>query len=530
MPNSQNIKLFVSYSHDDGPYFKVFCDEFKKVIKNSEDYTWTIWEDTNIHVGTYWDEEIQNNIKDCNVALLLVSIGFMASKYIKEVEFKEFLKRYSEKGILIVPIVFKPCLFSSWEDLGKLQFFKPSGSTYGRADIENFTFSDLVRFRETDGTLIPNPNIDRYLLNLAKKIEASFTEFNNYKEFKFESSALNKEINGNKLSDYPKASFLFTGRNLEIEDFKKTFAGYRLFAVEGLGGIGKTDYVAKCIEELIPDKTKIIWLNGSSQSNFDVFIENAGYGDVLKGEKKTDLALYSGLKDLIEKDHKIIFWDNYNDYENPAFSRFLSFGHKYLKNATIVLLTRTDPSINEITLLPIIRLEGLNKDALKYAKKLRASSIKYESISDPELEKICAGVDGHPLAIEFSIWLMSYGKKADEILKHMPEYGLKKVEEFSKRLFFDIFNHPKTTDEERDFFLKCSIFKEKVNEDELRFLYDGKEVFHLLASLIDKLLISSKDGYYEIHPLVRSFSYEKLCDKKSVHKKGCSILYFPQDE
>jgi len=34
---------------------------------------------------------------------------------------------------------------------------------------------------------------------------------------------------------------------------------------------------------------------------------------------------------------------------------------------------------------------------------------------------------------------------------HMPDIkGIRKVEEFSKRLFFDIFNHSKTSEEERE--------------------------------------------------------------------------------
>ena len=136
--NLKNIKLFISYSHDDTAYFKVFNEGLKKVIKNVESFEWNIWDDTNIHIGTFWDEEIQNNIKNCNVALLLVSVGFMASNYIKEKEYKNFIKRYEEAGILIIPIVFAPCDFNRWPDLAKLQFFKPDGSNYGKPEIENF--------------------------------------------------------------------------------------------------------------------------------------------------------------------------------------------------------------------------------------------------------------------------------------------------------------------------------------------------------------------------------------------------------
>lgn len=324
---------------------------------------------------------------------------------------------------------------------------------------------------------------------------------------------------------------MFTGRVKDIQELKETFNSHRIFGIEALGGTGKTQLTAKFIEEHIEDKNRIIWLNGYSQSNFDVFVQNSGYGDILKNKNNTNLSLYSALKDLIEKDERVIFFDNYNDYEDNAFSEFLSFAYQYLTKATIILITKTEPSIERVTLLPLIRLEGLKNDALDYAKKIKDSDYLYSSISDFDLEIVCNGVDGHPLAIEFSMWLMSRGKSANDILTNISEISsLKKVEEFSKRLFFDIFNHPKTTDEEREFFLQCSVFKERVTINEIKSLFEDKNVFHILDGLMDKLLITHRNGYYEIHPLVRSFSYEKLQDKPLVHKKAANYLIYQREE
>ncbi len=166
------------------------------------------------------------------------------------------------------------------------------------------------------------------------------------------------------------------------------------------------------------------------------------------------------MKDLIEKDERFIFWDNFNDIEDQNFERFLSFVNQYLQKATFFLITKTNPDIPGLTTLPIIKLEGLSNDAIIFAKKLRDSNQKYQNVSDNDLIKICSAVDGHPLAIELSLSLMVYGKSSDEILNHLSEYsGMKKVEDFSKRLFWDIFNHQNTSIKEREFFLKCSIFR-----------------------------------------------------------------------
>ena len=539
MSESNNqIKLFISYSHDDSVYFNELSNGLKKVVKNSKKYEWSIWDDTKIHVGTFWDEEIQNNIEDCNVALLLVSIGFMSSNYIREKEFNVFKQKYEEKGILIFPIVFNPCDFNQWEDLSKLQFYKPSGKEYGKAEIEGFTYGDLFKFIETNGTLIPNPNIDRYHINLFNKIENSFTEFLNRRKKETENIVNNiKEgINNNpniinKLSDFPKPSPLFTGRDKEIHEIKNVIEKHRIIAIEGLGGTGKTQIAAKFINEHIIETSRIIWLNGSSQNNFDVFVENSGYGDVLKGEKKTNLELFSGFKDLIEKDERVIFWDNFNDYEDSSFYDFLSFANQYLNKATIILITKVDPLIEGITSIPSIKIEGLKNDALEYAKKIKSSNPKYNHISEGDLIKICNAVEGHPLAIEFSLLLVSYGKNVDDLIKNMAEFSsIKKVEDFSKRLFFDILDHHKTTKEEKECFLKCSVFKSKFSIEEISFIHNNEDIFPLITNLIDKLLITNKDGYYEIHPLIRTFSYEKLEDKKNIHEKAAEYFISKREE
>jgi hypothetical protein len=378
--------------------------------------------------------------------LLLVSSGFLSSHYIKEREYNAFVNKYEEKGILIIPVAFKPCDIQSWESLSRFQFFKPRGIDYGEPAIDDFTFADLVKFNRADGLPIPNPNIDRYISNLVNKIESAYQYFSeNKKKHPPEIAGIIQNNNDfpnqkNRLNGHPIPGVLFTGRAEQITEFVQLFKSYRLLTVEGLGGTGKTQFVAKCIQELLLDKSKIIWLDGSAQSNFDIFVERAGYGDVLKGKEKTDLDSFSGLKDLIEKDGAIIFWDNYNDYEDPSFNSFLSFSYKYLQKATVVIITKTEPSIIGITSIPTIKLDGLDKDAIEYAKKFRSSDARYASISDMDLDLICEGVDGHPLAIELSMYLMGYGKSAKDILTHMPEFSsVKKVEEFSKRLFLDIF-------------------------------------------------------------------------------------------
>ena len=178
MEKKQNIKVFISYSHNDKAYFEVFMDTLKANMKTSTNYNYEIWDDRNIYVGSLWDNEIQNNLETSDLALLLVSDSFLASDYIKAKEFGKLIEKHQHT--LIIPILFTPCDFTHWDDLARRQFFMPQGDQYGKATQQGFTFADMVKYRETDGKLIPNPNINRYVGDLIKKIEFSLSTGSKY--------------------------------------------------------------------------------------------------------------------------------------------------------------------------------------------------------------------------------------------------------------------------------------------------------------------------------------------------------------
>jgi len=113
-----------------------------------------------------------------------------------------------------------------------------------------------------------------------------------------------------------------------------------------LGGIGKTEFAAKCIAEFVPED-KVVWFNCTSDSNIDSLIEKSGFSALIKSgpttltksgastptnttvisinESKTELAKCSSSTDLIESEGKFIFLDNFQDVEDTSIfilSRF----------------------------------------------------------------------------------------------------------------------------------------------------------------------------------------------------------------
>ena len=114
--------VFISYSHIDSVYLKRLQTHLAPVKK------WTklqIWDDTLIHSGDQWKEEIEQALVDCSAAILLVSADFLASDFISENELPPLLKKAAENGARIIPIIVKPCLYTSHPELKGFQALNP---------------------------------------------------------------------------------------------------------------------------------------------------------------------------------------------------------------------------------------------------------------------------------------------------------------------------------------------------------------------------------------------------------------------
>ncbi len=171
MPTT-SLRIFISYSHAQREYFPIFKKDFSQYAK-FPGLAVEVFGDDEIPIGTAWDEFLQSKVIDCDVMILLVSQEFMNSRYIQEREFGAAVEQLKAgRELLIAPIYFAPCQFDSEAELARLQFFKPHGDDFGEAQKGNdFSYTDLVKFRQTDGLHIPNSNRQHYMMELMKKLE-----------------------------------------------------------------------------------------------------------------------------------------------------------------------------------------------------------------------------------------------------------------------------------------------------------------------------------------------------------------------
>ena len=92
----------MSYSHRDA----VWLDRLKPFLQfeHCEERAYH-WDDQQMKAGDRWDKEIRAALERMDVFVCLVSVEFLTSRYIRNVELPLALQREKNKEIQIVPIV-----------------------------------------------------------------------------------------------------------------------------------------------------------------------------------------------------------------------------------------------------------------------------------------------------------------------------------------------------------------------------------------------------------------------------------------
>ncbi|HAA10284.1 MAG TPA: hypothetical protein DCE41_00780 [Cytophagales bacterium] len=139
-----SVKIFVSYSHRpmDSACLERVRVHLAPLAKDGLD----LWDDSKIKVGEDWNTSIQNALNDADAAILLISADFLASDYITNSELPKLLKNAKKNGVLIVPVIIKPCGFADDEDLSEFQALNsPDEPILGMGEIEQEEYWNKLR-------------------------------------------------------------------------------------------------------------------------------------------------------------------------------------------------------------------------------------------------------------------------------------------------------------------------------------------------------------------------------------------------
>ncbi|MGB0839897.1 MAG: TIR domain-containing protein [Chitinophagales bacterium] len=507
--NNSEVKVFFTYAPEDDA-LRQELDDFLAILKRN---AWlTTFDMGQISVGSNIESSIEQYINEADLIIPLISSDFLASDHNYEVQLQHGIERHNAGEALLLPVLLRPCLwqFSVLSEFAVLPKNKQPIESSKWSNREEAFAEVAMGIKEA---------IDQ---QLGKKTAQQKTASNT-------TSQTQKAVQAtNKYNRYPYPHDLFVGRKKELQQFEEALKEARVIAIEGLGGVGKTEFIAKCIEDYIPNKENIIWLSITSATTFDLFIEGAGYGHLLMLQHEGSNSLFAALLDCLEKDSKVIFWDNYQDLQDQTFIQFLNYANRFIQQCEIILISRfRTKQLNVVS----IKIEGLSKeDALVYAQNLYQHRAEYAHIDPAVLPQICKNLNGHPLAIELAIQVASYGENVENISAKLIEYrGIDKVDEVVHKVFMQVLEHPSTTQAERDLLGKISLFENSVQRSVLQHLND-RNIFQPLYQLIDKFVVHPvkhlpvKEPHYDAHRIVKDLVYEMLSDKVTLHQKALAFF------
>ncbi len=115
-PQKEKIPhLFVCYAHQDNESPNPSNRWLDRLLEHLEPLNLQgqvkAWSDKDIELGNDWHQSIQLTLENTKAAVLLVSPSFLASKYIRNSELPVLLKNAKDRGVNILPIILRHCLY-----------------------------------------------------------------------------------------------------------------------------------------------------------------------------------------------------------------------------------------------------------------------------------------------------------------------------------------------------------------------------------------------------------------------------------
>src|SRR5215471_7217732 len=164
-------KAFISYSHKDESWKDRLMThlavlEFEGLLH--------IWADTRIAAGDDWYKRIQNAMDDSRVAVLLVSPDFLASKFIRNEEVPRLLQLHADSGMLILPLIARPCAWQLVPWLSRTQVRPKNGKPLSMGN-DNDSDADLAAFTYEVASLLSRftPQPSRSVVTACNRLDST---------------------------------------------------------------------------------------------------------------------------------------------------------------------------------------------------------------------------------------------------------------------------------------------------------------------------------------------------------------------
>ncbi|WNZ46337.1 tetratricopeptide repeat protein [Leptolyngbya boryana CZ1] len=472
-----------------------------------------IWCDQKIDLGTQWDDEIHTALSSARVAIALMSPSFFASDYICEKEMPKIFQQVDAGQTILLPILLSPF------DLGSAEFY------YSDAQGEEKVRS-LIDFQAANGMEkpligLPEHEQDAVLLRVAQRAREIVTG-------KKSEVPIGGERGKHTPSNLPRSQTeTFVGRKVElreIHDRVQDESRLAIFAVSGMGGIGKTELVLQYAMRYRNAGIylgAVCWVNAQQEIGSQIlgFARSCLDLDLPEFSESSELVAWCWRQFPTES--SLVVFDNVLDYAD--IEDFLPPVEERFK---VLLTTRSRIESEAVSVLSIETLLPLQAYRLLYETVKDERRFEREQIQAAEL---CEWVGDLPLGI----------KLVGKFLKVEPDLSIVELlaELETERLKQDGISQIKTVFElswerlnaaERQLamllgtFGKAAIAWELVDravefcrEETACLLLEPKALRRGRRKLSElSLLQRSGENEYQIHPLLREFFRSKMTQEE----------------
>jgi TIR domain/Gram-negative bacterial TonB protein C-terminal len=104
MPDT--INTFVIYAREDTNIKHRLLAHLNPFVKA---YNLVLWHDEHLEAGQEWKPHIESRLEKTDLFLLLISVDFMNSEFINQVEFKFAIDRHKANKSIVIPIIINYC-------------------------------------------------------------------------------------------------------------------------------------------------------------------------------------------------------------------------------------------------------------------------------------------------------------------------------------------------------------------------------------------------------------------------------------
>ncbi|MGB5055166.1 MAG: FxSxx-COOH system tetratricopeptide repeat protein, partial [Nitrospirales bacterium] len=387
-PVPSRLPVFVCYAHTDNespdPSKRWLNRLLEQLAPLAIQDQVCAWSDKAIETGQDWHDSIQQILEHTKAAVLLVSPAFLASTYIRNSELPVLLKNAKDRGLVILPVIVRHCLF-------KETTFKYPDPVNGPEELSLATLQSANPPTTPLNSLTEHEQ-DKVLLEVAQSLLKILHQ-----------SGSVQPSTGNT----PKPAWniplernpFFTGREETLQKIREALVSTGKAAFTGLGGIGKTQTAVEYAFRYKDDYQHIFWIKAEFKETLTSdFAQLASLLNLPEKQVQDQQEIVKAVQRWLQRhDHWLLILDNADDlFLIQPFIQGLQTGH-------ILLTTRAQATgtIFRVEVQKLPEQEGVV--FLLRRAKLITKDTPYATIPQElrtQALAIVRELDGLPLALD----------------------------------------------------------------------------------------------------------------------------------